>query len=110
MKTIYHRSMIGYPTGSIYSATKFALDGFSESLAYELAATGKEVQEILKNDTDHTHKLLTSVVKKAMESIVICRYLRYNGMDAGKYNFHKESLNNMSSNLLIPVSDHIHIE
>lgn len=36
--------------------------------SFELAATDKEVQEILKNDTDHTHKLLTSIVKKAMES------------------------------------------
>ncbi|WP_080904750.1 TetR/AcrR family transcriptional regulator [Parabacteroides sp. Marseille-P3160] len=36
--------------------------------SFELAATDKEVQEILKNDTDHTHKLLTSMVKKAMES------------------------------------------
>lgn len=29
--------LIGYPTCSIYAATKFALDGFSESLAYEVA-------------------------------------------------------------------------
>lgn len=36
--------------------------------SFELAATDKEVQEVLKNDTDHTHKLLTSMVKKAMES------------------------------------------
>lgn len=29
--------LVGYPTCSVYAATKFALDGFSESLAYDLA-------------------------------------------------------------------------
>ncbi|TBO36433.1 SDR family oxidoreductase [Pedobacter kyonggii] len=29
--------LLGYPTCSIYNATKFAVDGFSEGLAYELA-------------------------------------------------------------------------
>lgn len=38
--------MIGYPTCSIYSATKFALDGFSESLAYELAHFNVKVKTI----------------------------------------------------------------
>ncbi|MBS1636968.1 MAG: SDR family oxidoreductase [Bacteroidetes bacterium] len=36
--------LIGYPTCSIYAATKFALDGFSESLAYELAHFGVKVK------------------------------------------------------------------
>jgi NAD(P)-dependent dehydrogenase (short-subunit alcohol dehydrogenase family) len=38
--------LIGYPTCSIYSATKFAIDGFSESLAYELAHFGIDVKTI----------------------------------------------------------------
>lgn len=38
--------LIGYPTCSIYSATKFALDGFSESLAYELSHLGIDVKII----------------------------------------------------------------
>lgn len=29
--------LLGYPTCSIYNATKFAVDGFSEGMAYELA-------------------------------------------------------------------------
>lgn len=29
--------LVGYPTCSVYAATKFGMDGFSESLAYELA-------------------------------------------------------------------------
>src|SRR5690606_18725103 len=38
--------LIGFPTCSIYSATKFAVDGFSESLAYELAQFGIQVKVI----------------------------------------------------------------
>lgn len=38
--------LIGYPTCSIYSSTKFGLDGFSESLAYEVAHLGIKVKTI----------------------------------------------------------------
>ncbi|KQB43395.1 SDR family oxidoreductase [Flavobacterium aquidurense] len=38
--------LIGFPTCSIYSATKFAIDGFSESMAYELAQFGIQVKII----------------------------------------------------------------
>lgn len=38
--------LMGFPTCSIYSATKFAVDGFSESLAYELAQFGIQVKII----------------------------------------------------------------
>lgn len=38
--------LIGYPMCSIYSATKFAIDGFSESMAYELAQFGIQVKVI----------------------------------------------------------------
>lgn len=38
--------LLGFPTCSIYSATKFAVDGFSESLAYELAQFGVQVKII----------------------------------------------------------------
>lgn len=36
--------LLGYPTCSVYSATKFAIDGFSESLAYDLAHFGIKVK------------------------------------------------------------------
>ncbi|WP_027385930.1 SDR family oxidoreductase [Chryseobacterium gregarium] len=36
----------GFPTCSVYSATKFAVDGFSESLGYELAQFGIKVKII----------------------------------------------------------------
>ncbi|OMQ09716.1 SDR family oxidoreductase [[Flexibacter] sp. ATCC 35103] len=36
--------LMGFPTCSIYSATKFAIDGFSESMAYELAQFGIQVK------------------------------------------------------------------
>ncbi|MGS2740172.1 SDR family oxidoreductase [Sinomicrobium sp. M5D2P17] len=38
--------LVGFPTCSVYSATKFAVDGFSESLAYELADFGINVKII----------------------------------------------------------------
>jgi NAD(P)-dependent dehydrogenase (short-subunit alcohol dehydrogenase family) len=38
--------LIGFPTCSIYSATKFAVDGFSESMSYELAQFGVKVKVI----------------------------------------------------------------
>ncbi|HLO57559.1 MAG TPA: SDR family oxidoreductase [Bacteroidales bacterium] len=38
--------LIGYPTCSIYAATKFGIDGFSESLAYELAHFNVKVKII----------------------------------------------------------------
>ncbi|TPG39931.1 SDR family oxidoreductase [Flavobacterium pectinovorum] len=38
--------LIGFPTCSIYSATKFAVDGFSESMAYELAQFNTQVKVI----------------------------------------------------------------
>ncbi len=37
---------IGFPMGSIYSASKFALEGFSESLRYELGSLGIKVKVI----------------------------------------------------------------
>ncbi|MEN4759125.1 SDR family oxidoreductase [Chryseobacterium sp. C39-AII1] len=36
--------LLGYPTCSIYNASKFAVDGFSEGLAYELANFGVKVK------------------------------------------------------------------
>jgi short-subunit dehydrogenase len=38
--------LIGYPTCSVYSTTKFGIDGFSESLAYEIAHLGIKVKTI----------------------------------------------------------------
>jgi NAD(P)-dependent dehydrogenase (short-subunit alcohol dehydrogenase family) len=38
--------LVGYPTCSVYAATKFAIDGFSESLAYELAHFNVKVKII----------------------------------------------------------------
>ncbi|MHA3787983.1 SDR family oxidoreductase [Flavobacterium hauense] len=38
--------LLSFPTCSVYSATKFAVDGFSEGLAYELAQFGIKVKVI----------------------------------------------------------------
>ena len=37
---------IGFPMASIYSASKFALAGFSEGLSYELASLGIRVKVV----------------------------------------------------------------
>jgi NAD(P)-dependent dehydrogenase (short-subunit alcohol dehydrogenase family) len=52
--------LVGYPTCSIYAATKFAIDGFSESLAYELASFGVKVKTIAPGgiQTDFTGRSL----------------------------------------------------
>ncbi|WP_284653474.1 SDR family oxidoreductase [Flavobacterium terrisoli] len=67
----------GYPTCSVYSATKFAIDGFSESLAYELAAFGIQVKIIapggIKTDfagrslEGAEHNAYSKLEKKVME-------------------------------------------
>jgi len=38
--------LLGYPTCSVYNASKFAVDGFSEGLAYELANFGVKVKVV----------------------------------------------------------------
>lgn len=38
--------LIGFPTCSMYSATKFAVDGFSECMGYELAQFGVKVKVV----------------------------------------------------------------
>jgi short-subunit dehydrogenase len=51
--------LLGYPTCSIYSATKFAIDGFSESLACELAKFDIRVKII----TPEEYKPILRVVR-----------------------------------------------
>jgi NADP-dependent 3-hydroxy acid dehydrogenase YdfG len=45
---------VAIPTGSLYNATKFAVEGFSESLAYELSAIGVAVK-IVEPGSVNTH-------------------------------------------------------
>ncbi len=69
--------LIGYPTCSVYAATKFAIDGFSESLAYDLAHFGIKVKTVAPGgiQTDFAgrsmdggqHEAYSKLVKKVSE-------------------------------------------
>ncbi|WP_415326850.1 SDR family oxidoreductase [Chryseobacterium sp. MMS23-Vi53] len=61
----------GYPTCSVYSATKFAIDGFSESLAYELASFNVGVKIIAPGgiNTDFAGRSLDGAQHEAYQDI-----------------------------------------
>jgi len=63
--------LFGYPTCSVYAATKFALDGFSESLAYELAHFGVQVKIIAPGGilTDFAGRSLDGAQHEAYETL-----------------------------------------
>jgi NAD(P)-dependent dehydrogenase (short-subunit alcohol dehydrogenase family) len=64
--------LMGYPTCSIYNATKFAVDGFSEGLAYELAQFGVKVKVIAPGgmQTDFAGRSLQSGMHQAYDQLV----------------------------------------
>ncbi|OQP63816.1 short-chain dehydrogenase/reductase [Niastella vici] len=64
--------LMGYPTCSVYSATKFALDGFSESLAYELAHLGIAVKTIAPGgiQTDFAGRSMDGSLHDAYKNLV----------------------------------------
>lgn len=59
--------LLGYPTCSVYNATKFAVDGFSEGLAYELAQFGIKVKVIAPGgmQTDFAGRSLQGAMHEA---------------------------------------------
>ncbi|WP_290843894.1 SDR family oxidoreductase [Flavobacterium sp.] len=61
----------GYPTCSVYAATKFAVEGFSESLAYELAQFGISVKTIAPGgiQTDFAGRSLDGVQHEAYSKL-----------------------------------------
>lgn len=63
--------LIGYPTCSIYNATKFAVDGFSEGLAYELAQFGVKVKVVAPGgmQTDFAGRSLQGGMHKAYKEL-----------------------------------------
>lgn len=64
--------LIGYPTCSVYSATKFAVDGFSESLAYDLAHFGIDVKIIAPGgiQTDFAGRSMDGGMHDAYQKLV----------------------------------------
>ena len=64
--------LLGYPTCSIYNASKFAVDGFSEGLAYELAQFGVKVKVVAPGgmQTDFAGRSLQGGMHEAYGQLV----------------------------------------
>lgn len=64
--------LLGYPTCSIYNATKFGVDGFSEGLAYELAQFGIGVKVVAPGgmQTDFAGRSLQGGAHPAYNALV----------------------------------------
>jgi short-subunit dehydrogenase len=65
--------LMGFPTCSIYSATKFAVDGFSESLASELTQFGIQVKVIAPGgmQTDFAVRSMEVAQHEAYEKLTL---------------------------------------
>jgi NAD(P)-dependent dehydrogenase (short-subunit alcohol dehydrogenase family) len=63
---------MGYPTCAVYCATKFAIDGLSESLHYELAQFGIAVKVIAPGgiQTDFASRSMDGAQHKAYDALV----------------------------------------
>ncbi|KAH8823171.1 short-chain alcohol dehydrogenase [Flagelloscypha sp. PMI_526] len=57
--------IVGFPMGSVYSASKFALEGFTEALSYELHGVGIAVKTVIPHGTVSN----TSFVAKAQRNM-----------------------------------------
>ncbi|HTL09978.1 MAG TPA: SDR family oxidoreductase [Chitinophagaceae bacterium] len=64
--------LVGHPTCSVYAATKFALDGFSESLAYDLAHFNIKVKVIAPGGikTDFAGRSMDSSQHDAYQKLI----------------------------------------
>lgn len=64
--------LLGYPTCSVYNASKFAVDGFSEALAYELAQFGIKVKIVAPGgmQTDFAGRSLQGGLHDAYKDLI----------------------------------------
>lgn len=64
--------LLSYPTCSVYSATKFAVDGFSEGLAYELAQFGIQVKVVAPGgmQTDFASRSMDAATHEAYQQLI----------------------------------------
>jgi NAD(P)-dependent dehydrogenase (short-subunit alcohol dehydrogenase family) len=64
--------LLSFPTCSVYSATKFAVDGFSEGLAHELAQFGVQVKVVAPGgmQTDFTGRSMQGGIHDAYQQLV----------------------------------------
>lgn len=79
--------LISYPTCSVYSATKFAVDGFSEGLAYELAQFGVQVKVVAPGgmQTDFAGRSLQGGMHHAYQQLVAKVSEGYSAEQIAKY-------------------------
>lgn len=63
--------LLSFPTCSVYSATKFGIDGFSEGLAYELAQFGIQVKIVAPGgmQTDFSGRSLQAAMHPAYQQL-----------------------------------------
>lgn len=64
--------LLGYPSCSVYNASKFAVDGFSEGLAYELAQFGIKVKVVAPGgmQTDFAGRSLQGGLHEAYSDLI----------------------------------------
>ncbi|EJL74050.1 SDR family oxidoreductase [Chryseobacterium populi] len=64
--------LMGFPTCSVYSATKYAVDGFSESMGYELAQFGIKVKVVAPGgiQTDFAGRSLDGAYHEAYQKLI----------------------------------------
>lgn len=64
--------LLGYPICSVYNASKFAVDGFSEGLAYELAQFGIKVKVVAPGgmQTDFAGRSLQGGLHEAYQDLI----------------------------------------
>jgi NAD(P)-dependent dehydrogenase (short-subunit alcohol dehydrogenase family) len=79
--------LLGYPTCSIYNATKFAVDGLSEGLAHELAQFGIKVKVIAPGgmQTDFAGRSMEGGMHEAYQKLVAKVSEGYSAEQVAKY-------------------------
>ncbi|MBL1222331.1 SDR family oxidoreductase [Chryseobacterium sp. L7] len=76
--------LIAFPLGSTYHATKWALEGWSESLAYELNSLGVDIKTVSPGGikTDFVSRSLDSATSPAYEDMTNSLFSNMEGMMA----------------------------
>jgi len=79
--------LLGFPTCSIYNASKFAVDGFSEGLAYELAQFGIKVKVVAPGgmQTDFAGRSLQGGLHDAYKDLIAKVSAGYNEEQIANY-------------------------
>ncbi|MCS3532981.1 SDR family oxidoreductase [Chryseobacterium sp. JUb7] len=79
--------LMGFPTCSVYSATKFAVDGFSECMAYELAQFNVKVKVVAPGgiQTDFAGRSLDGAFHESYQKLISKVQEGYSPEQVAKY-------------------------